>query len=236
MAFNLPTHRFSAFRPWYNLYRRPPPHSLRESLKAYKIQEIEWSIKVSNESFEHELQQHESHDALMGSAMDLYLPIAAGSSTYGCVDTTMENDEEVELLSIVSVTNIWGDAGWSRYQLPKKEKLVRGLHKGINKYIDRHCKKHAKTDRLHERMYIMLRAALVDVDIDKIMLAKKRAEQSQNDLISPAVAECIFNRVDNFVSERVKHGFLFLGAAPTMKLSASSAMYNQTTMPGHFAD
>ncbi|KAG1895990.1 uncharacterized protein F5891DRAFT_983838 [Suillus fuscotomentosus] len=219
MAFNLPTHRFSAFRPRYNLYSRPPPHSLRESLKAYEIQEIEWSIK-----------------ALMGSAMDLYLPIAAGSSTYGCVDTAMENDEEVELLSIVSVTNIWGDAAWSRYQSPKKKKLVRGLHKGINKYIDRHCKKHAKTDRLRERMYIALQAALVDVDIDDIMLAKKRAEQSQNDLIPPAVAECIFNRVHNFVSKRVRRSFLFLGAAPTMKLSASSAMYNQTTMPGHFAD
>ncbi|KAG2048974.1 hypothetical protein BDR06DRAFT_975562 [Suillus hirtellus] len=126
--------------------------------------------------------------------MDLYLPITAGSSTYGCVDTAMENDEEVELLSIVSVTNIWGDAAWSWYQSPKKKKLVCGLHKGINKYINRHCKKHAKTDRLREHI------------------------------------------VHNFVSKRVRCSFLFLGAAPTMKLSASSAMYNQTTMPGHFAD
>ncbi|KAG2047892.1 hypothetical protein BDR06DRAFT_976410 [Suillus hirtellus] len=142
---------------------------------------------------------------------------------------------EVELLSIVSVTNIWGDAGWSWYQLPKKKRFVHGLHKGINKYINCHCKKHAKIDHLHNHMYIVLQAALVNVNINEIMLTKKQAEQSQNNLILPAVAECIFNRVHNFVSKRVKHSFLFLGAAPTMKLSASSTMYNQTTMPRHFA-
>jgi hypothetical protein len=86
--------------------------------------------------------------------------------------------KEIGPLAIIPMITI--EARWYQYQLPKKRKLVRGLHKGINKYIDRHCKrKHANTDQLRECMYIALQAALLDMDVDEIMMPDASSDQAQ---------------------------------------------------------
>jgi hypothetical protein len=126
--------------------------------------------------------------------MDLNLSINARSGTYGCVDSVMSNYEvsnsplpintttyrkskEIEPLAVIPM--IAFEARRYQYQSPKKRKLVRGLHKGINKHIDHHCKKkHAGTDQLRERMYIALQAALLDVDVDEIILPDASSDQA----------------------------------------------------------
>jgi hypothetical protein len=123
------------------------------------------------------------------------LPINAGSGAYGCVDSVMSDNEvsnsslpinttayckskEIGPLAIIPMITI--EARRYQYQSPKKRKLVRGLHKGVNKYIDRHCKrKHANTDQLRERMYIALQAALLDMDVDEIMMPDASSDQAQ---------------------------------------------------------
>lgn len=131
----------------------------------------------------------------MGSDMDLDLPINGRSGTYGCVDSVMSDNEvsnsplpintttyckskEIKPLAIIPMIAV--EARRYQYQSPKKRKLLRGLHKIIDKYIDHHCKrKHASTDQIRERMYIALQAALLDVDVDEIILPDATSDQVQ---------------------------------------------------------
>ncbi|KAG1736391.1 uncharacterized protein EDB91DRAFT_1250004 [Suillus paluster] len=182
MASKIPSRKHSAINTWFNPYGRPTLRSLMGTVNAYEMQEMEWGIKASIKSYERELRQCEDDkDVWMGSAMDLdlNLPISAGSGTYGCVDSAMANNEEIGPLAIIPMMNC-SEARQYQYQSPKKRKLVCSLHKGINKYINNHCKRdHANTDQLCERMYIALQAALLDVDVDDIMLPDAGLDQAQ---------------------------------------------------------
>ncbi|KAG1850325.1 hypothetical protein C8R48DRAFT_676825 [Suillus tomentosus] len=178
MASNIiPSRKYSTINMRFNPYGRPSLRSHRKTMNPYDMQEMEWGIKASIDSYERELRQREDEDVQMGSDMDLNLSINARSGTYGCVDSVMSNYEEIEPLAVIPM--IAFEAWRYQYQSPKKRKLVRGLHKGINKHIDHHCKKkHAGTDQLRERMYIALQAALLDVDVDEIILPDASSDQA----------------------------------------------------------
>lgn len=194
----------------------------------------------------------------MGSDMNLDQPITSGSRTYGCADTVMADDEasklyclvkdqnllyikQIRQLSIVSTTKICSEGQWYQYQSPKNRKLVCDLHKGVNKYIDRHCKrKHTRTNQLRKHMYIALQAALLEVDVDEIMLPEESSDEIQtsevgeNDvrqiidsmiymddiigfqqdyLISPAVARRILDGVNYLIPSIVMRRLTSLGIA-----------------------
>ncbi|KAG0692288.1 hypothetical protein DFH29DRAFT_882698 [Suillus ampliporus] len=220
----------------FNPYGRPSPHSLRGTISAYETQELKWGIKASIKSYERELQQREDDkDVWMGSTMDFDLPISTGSGTYGCVEPSYD---EIGPLAIDSRTNNCYEARSYQYQSPKKRKLVRGLHTCINKYINHHCEiKHASTDQLRKRMHIALQAALLDVDVDEIMLPEASSDQVQvgkhdglqQECLTPLmVARQFFNGVSYLLS---------LGTAVTTKPSVSDIVYKTdkgypATMPG----
>ncbi|KAG2094393.1 uncharacterized protein F5147DRAFT_778997 [Suillus discolor] len=180
MASKIISRKDNTLKARFNPYGRPSPRSLRGTMNAYEMQELEWGIKASIKSYQRELRQREDDkDVWMGFAMDLDLPISTGSGTYGCADTTMVDDENGPL-AIVSTTNDCGEAQWYQYQSPKKRKLVRRLHTRVNKYIDRHCEiKHVSTEQLRERMYIALQTALLDVDVDEIMLPEASPDEAK---------------------------------------------------------
>ncbi|KAG2145753.1 hypothetical protein BD769DRAFT_1660877 [Suillus cothurnatus] len=243
MASKIPSQKYSAINTRFNPYGRPSLRSLRKTVNAYDMQEMEWGIKASIDSYERELRQREDEDVQMGSD----LPINARSGAYGCVDSVMSDNEEIGPLAIIPMITI--EARRYQYQSPKKRKLVRGLHKGVNKYIDRHCKrKHANTDQLRERMYIALQAALLDMDVDEIMMpdassdqaqAGKHSGNQQECLISLEVAQLFFDRINYIIPHGVKRGLLSLRTALTTKSSIPSVTNKTrypTAMPGHFED
>ncbi|KAG2115328.1 uncharacterized protein F5147DRAFT_649698 [Suillus discolor] len=229
----------------FNPYARPSPCPCSHFLKKYEIQELKWGIRASMKSYECELQRHQDNDVWMGSDMDLDRPITS-SGTYGCADTVMA-DDEIEHLSIVSMTKIRSEGRWYQYQSPKKRKFICDLHKGVNKYIDRHCKgKHMRTNQLRKRIYIALQAALLEVDVDEIMLPEESSDEVQtyegfqeDYLISPAVAQRILDGVDYLIPKEVKRRLRFLGTALCGKLLAPGTIYKTggfTDLPAHHSD
>ncbi|KAG2108737.1 uncharacterized protein F5147DRAFT_652725 [Suillus discolor] len=241
---------------WHTLSSRTKPSAcaLRGNLQAYEMQELQWGINALLMTYERELQRSSDNDVYMGSAVDLDLPISAGNrtnGTYGCTDVLMAYDE-VGPLAIVLVPF------HSSYQMPKKINLIRGLHKGMNKYIERHCKRmHPVTERLWERMYIVLQTAMLGIDVDDIVLPEAcyngeltTEVENQNVtqiihstpindyLISPAIARQIFDQVENLIP-KVKRGLQSLGAALSTKPSAPMGgrlTGYPATMPGEFAE
>ncbi|KAG2151553.1 uncharacterized protein EDB93DRAFT_1103006 [Suillus bovinus] len=177
----------------FNPYGRPSPCSLRGAINAYEMQELKWVIKASITSYECELWQHEDDkDAWMVFTMDLDLPISTESGTYGCMDTTMADDE----------------AWWYQYQSPKKRKLVRGLHACVNKYIDHHCEiRHAGTEQLRKHMYIALQSALLDVDVDEIMLSEASSDEAQVGKHSGFQQDCLTSLM---VTQRILNGINYI--------------------------
>ncbi|KAG1811326.1 hypothetical protein EV424DRAFT_1349664 [Suillus variegatus] len=165
MASKITSHKNSALKVRFNPYGRPSPRTLRGAINTYEMQELKWGIKASIKSYERELRQHEDDkDTWMEFAMDLNLPYSTGSGTYGCADTTMV-DEEIGPLAIVLTTDDCGEARWYQYQSPKKRKLVCGLHAHVNKYINCHCE--------------TLQPALLNVDVDEIILPEASSDETQ---------------------------------------------------------
>ncbi|KAG1793377.1 hypothetical protein EV424DRAFT_1354237 [Suillus variegatus] len=201
-----------------------------KTMNTYDMQEMEWGIRASIDSYERELRQREDKDVQMGSDMDLDLPINGRSGTYGCVDSVMSDNEEIKPLAIIPMIAV--EARRYQYQSPKKRKLLRGLHKIIDKYIDHHCKrKHASTDQIRERMYIALQAALLDVDVDEIILPDATSDQVQAGknrgnqeeyLISLEVAQRFFNGINYIIPRRAKRVLQSLGTALTTRSSIPS--------------
>ncbi|KAG2744788.1 hypothetical protein P692DRAFT_20743065 [Suillus brevipes Sb2] len=227
----------------FNPYARPSPRPRSWGfLKKYEIHQLNCGIRASMKSYERELQRHQDNDIWMGYDMDLDQPITS-SGTYGCADTVMA-DDEIEYLSIVSMTKNCSEGRWYQYQSPKKRKFVYGLHKGANKYIDRHCKgKHIRTNQLRERVYIALQAALLEVDIDEIALPKssdevqtyKVRETDEDYLISPAVAQRILDGVNYLIPKEVKRRLRSLSA----KSLVPGTIYKTggfTDLPSHHSD
>ncbi|KAG1853584.1 hypothetical protein C8R48DRAFT_777100 [Suillus tomentosus] len=156
MASNIiPSRKYSTINMRFNPYGRPSLRSHRKTMNPYDMQEMEWGIKASIDSYERELRQREDEDVQMGSDMDLNLSINARSGTYGCVDSVMSNYEEIEPLAVIPM--IAFEAWRYQYQSPKKGNLFVACTK---------------------RMYIALQAALLDVDVDEIILPDASSDQA----------------------------------------------------------
>ncbi|KAG1796727.1 uncharacterized protein HD556DRAFT_1306909 [Suillus plorans] len=91
-------------------YTRASPRSPR-SLEAHENQELERGIKASLMSYRTETQQcSQNINTCTGSAMDIDPPLHSASGTYGCVDTTMEDDEcKVGPLTVVQQKTLLRD-------------------------------------------------------------------------------------------------------------------------------
>ncbi|KAG1869697.1 hypothetical protein C8R48DRAFT_670947 [Suillus tomentosus] len=220
MALKITSHKNSTLKVRFNLYSRPSPCTLRGAINAYEMQELKWGIKVSIKSYEHELQQHEDDkDTWMEFTMDLDLPYSTGSGTYGCADTTMV-DDKIGPLVIVLTTDDCGEAWWYQYQLLKKRKLVCRLHACVNKYINCHCE--------------TLQTALLDVDVDDIILPEASSDKTQarkcsgDCLISLMVTRQVLNGINYIIPHRVKCGFLSLRRAATAQ---SGMVYKTVNQP-----
>jgi len=59
MASKIPSQKYSAINTQFNPYGRPSLRSLRKTVNAYDMQEMEWGIKASIDSYERELRQRE---------------------------------------------------------------------------------------------------------------------------------------------------------------------------------
>ncbi|KAG1844687.1 hypothetical protein F4604DRAFT_1937376 [Suillus subluteus] len=168
MNSNLPSRMHSACTRRFQPYARVSTHSLR-SLEARDVQELERGIKASLESHRLETRRRSGDvNIRMGSAMDIDLPLNSSNGTYGCVDTTME-DDKIGPLAVVPTEN----------NGPRK-RLVRGLQKAVDKYLQRHLDgNNPRTNQVRERMHIALQAALLGIDVDEIMVHKQSHEQTQ---------------------------------------------------------